>query len=231
MRKALQFNSTLAMLLCMHFLFAQNIVTVTDCNLHGRTRQLPANTSLILKNEPSHPIIGKGSMEFITLTNGIVRFRNTSYHNTLLSSITEFSYSSFVVHRENNLDANFLVLQIDLDGDGRTDNNLEFDPRFQSGAYVAGGFPDQGATEVGVWQTWDLLHGTWWVGPSPDPDEGGEVFSLATSISRHPGARIINDPNIGGGGIRLSAGAPAPFCEHAIEIVRATSIQLHAVHR
>lgn len=197
----------------IQFSIAQEIVTVTDCNLNGWRRQLPPNTSLIFKSEPGQAILGKGSMEFVTLTRNFVRFRNTLYDGTLLLNLTEFSYSCYIKNRENDLDANFVVLQIDLNGDGRTDDNLEFDPRFQTGHYVTGIAPDQGPTKVGVWQTWDLFHGVFWVGPPPrlDPDQGGEVLTLKDYIKRNPTARIINDANTGGGGIRLSAGAPEPI--------------------
>lgn len=36
----------LAMLLTTQLLFSQNVVTVTDCNLNGWVKQLPANTPL-----------------------------------------------------------------------------------------------------------------------------------------------------------------------------------------
>jgi hypothetical protein len=201
-------------ILMTYGLAAQNIVTVTDCNLQGWTRQLQASTSLIFKNEPPAPVLGNGSLEFVTLVSNFGRFRNTNFHNTLLSSLTELSYSCFIQNRENTLDANYLVLQIDKNGDGRTDDRLEFDPRFQTGHYVTGIAPDQGPTIVGVWQTWDALHGGWWIGPAPDPDDGGESFTLATYISRNPTARIVNDAALGGGGIRFSVGAPFPLFAH-----------------
>jgi hypothetical protein len=190
-------------------IFSQNIITVTDCNLNGWVKQITSGTSLVFKTGIGTPPLGKGSLEFASSNVNFVRLRNTVYHNTLLSSITELSYSTYVQNRENNLDVNYIVLQIDKNGDGRTDDNLIFDPRYQNGHYIAGIVPDQGPTLTHIWQTWDMLHGGWWQGPPPrpDPDQGGSIFSLAAYINQNPSAKIINDPAIGGGGIRLTAGA------------------------
>lgn len=185
-----------------------NIVTVTDCNLNGWVKQIPAGTFLAFKNEPDNPILGKGSLEMNTVpVQKNVRLRNTNYNNTLLSSITALGWSSFIAHRENDYDAPFVVLQIDLNDDGVTDNFLEFGPQYQSAPWAV--TPDQGAVVTGKWQTWDMLKGTFWMGPDIDPEHGGAVFSLASYISQHPTAKIINDAAIGGG-IRLSAGGFSP---------------------
>ena len=212
MRKILliQIAVVSAMMLTTQTLYSQNVVTVTDCNLNGWVKQVPANTSLAFKNQPSNPILGKGSLEMITIeVQKNVRLRNANYNNTLLTSITQLGFSSFIDHRENDYDAPFIVLQIDLNGDGTTDNFLEFGPQYQTAPWSTGVASDQGAVKTGIWQTWDVLHGVFWLGPSIDPEHGGAVFNLATYITQHPTARIINDAAIGGG-IRLSAGGFAP---------------------
>ena len=212
MRKILliQFAVVSAMMLTTQTLYSQNVVTVTDCNLNGWVKQVPANTSLAFKNQPSNSILGKGSLEMITIeVQKNVRLRNTNYNNTFLTSITQLGFSSFIDHRENDYDAPFIVLQIDLNGDGTTDNFLEFGPQYQTAPWSTGVASDQGAVVTGTWQTWDVLHGVFWLGPNIDPEHGGAVFNLATYISQHPTARIINDAAIGGG-IRLSAGGFAP---------------------
>ncbi|HSC54528.1 MAG TPA: T9SS type A sorting domain-containing protein [Phnomibacter sp.] len=70
--------------------------------------------------------------------------------------------------------------------------------------------PEQGKTQIGIWQTWDALRGGWFVGPEPidDPDHGGAFFTLAEFAATHPGARIMNDVAKGGAAIRLSVGGP-----------------------
>ena len=212
MRKILSLKSRLVLFILIIYInaFSQNLVTVTDCNLNGWVKQIPANTSLTFKNDPAFPILGKGSLEMITIAAlKNVRLRNTNYNNTLLSTVTAMSFSSFIAHRENDYDAPFVVLQIDLNDDGKTDNFLEFGPQYQSAPWSIGVALDQGAVMVGKWQTWDILHGVFWLGPDIDPEHGGPVFNLATYIAQHPTAKIINDAAIGGG-IRLSAGGFAP---------------------
>ena len=185
----------------------QETIVVTECNLQGWVKQATAGTTLNFKNIDNPPL-GKGMLEFSSPNVNFVRFRSTSYHGTLLSSITEWGYSTFVKQRTNNRDVNFVVVLIDKNNDGRTDDNLVFDPRFQSAPYIKDGMPDQGFAKVGVWQSWDMLKGGWWVGPPPrpDPDQGGSFFTLQQYIQQNPGARIINDPALGGGGIRLTGG-------------------------
>jgi hypothetical protein len=103
----------------------------------------------------------------------------------------------------------YVVFLIDKNGDGRTDDNHVFDSRYQSGQYVVGKFPDQGLTKTGVWKTWDMLNGGWWIGPPPKPDpdmDQNALISLGSYISQNPDAQIINDPALGVGGIRLTAG-------------------------
>lgn len=199
--------------------FSQNVVTVTDCNLNGWVKQTQPGTSLTFKNGVGTPPLGKGSIEFSSPNVNFVRFRNTAYNNTPLSSITEFGYSTYVQNREDNVDVNYVILLIDKNNDGVTDDNLVFDPRYQSQPYTTNHFPDQGKSQVGVWQYWDMLHGLWWPGPppKPDPDHGGPVFTLAEYIAQNPNARIINDPALGGGGIRLTGGAvPGIFAPNFI---------------
>ena len=192
---------------------SQNIVTVTDCNLQGWVKQTQVGTTLLLKNGIAVPPLGKGSIEFSSPNVNFVRFRSTSYHNTLLSTLTEFSYSTYVQNRENNKDVNYVVLLIDKNNDGRTDDNIVFDPRFQSQPYIGNNFPDQGLSIVGAWQTWNMLTGAWWLGPPPrpDPDHGGTLFTLSSYIAQNPNAKIINDAALGGGGIRLTGGAVPPI--------------------
>lgn len=191
--------------------YSQNRVTVTDCNLNGWVKQVvQTNATVTFKNAPPSPLIGKGSLEFST-PQGFVRLRNTQYQHQLLSSFTEFSYSSYIQTRSDDNDAPWIVLQIDLNGDNTSEDVIVFNPEFQTGLFaLAAGVSDQGVTQTKVWQNWDALHGVWWLGPTLDPYQGGAVFSIATYISQKPTARIINDGAGGTGGIRLQAGGPAP---------------------
>ena len=192
--------------------FSQSIITVTNCNLSGWVNQ--QNSASFTTSVPEPPM-NNGTLEFYSPTGTLANFRSTSFHNTLLSSITEFRYSSFIQSRVNTTDNVYVVLQIDRTGDGLEDDRLLFEPRWQSGHYVIGKAPDQGLTINNVWQTWDMLNGIWWLGPPPRPNPdmvGGVYFSLTSYISQYPNAKIVNQLLGGGtGGIRLNIGAPPLF--------------------
>jgi len=195
--------------------FSQTIITVTDCNLQGWVKQPSANTTLQFTLGPSIPPLGKGSLEYFAPDRSQTRIRSTSYHNTLLSSITEFRYSTFIQSRQTNTDNIYVVLQVDRNNDGLTDDNLIFESRWQTGIWVAGILPDQGPEIPNTWQTWDLLHGGWFAGPppNPNPEMGGALFSLASYITKYPTAKIVNQNLAGGtGGIRVNFGCPVGYC-------------------
>lgn len=190
------------------------LVTVTDCNLNGWVDQRNPNTTITFTTGIATPPLKKGSLEFYSPIGSLANFRSTSHHNTLLSSLTEFQYSTFIQNRVNNTDNIYVVLQIDRTGDGLEDDRLLFEPRFQTGSYVAGILRDQGPTVDNIWQTWDMLHGNWWLGtpPRPNPEMDGVYFSLASYVSQNPTAQIVNQFIGGGtGGIRLNVGAPPNF--------------------
>jgi len=196
---------------------AQTILTVTDCNLQGWIKFTAPGNSLAFKSGIGTPPLGQGSLEFKSPSGSFVRFRNNNYHNTALANLTAFSYDTYIQSRGNTRDVNYVVLQIDRTGDGISDDNLVFSPWYQVQPFIGSGFPDQGHTVTGAWQTWDMLHGAWWAGPVPDPDNGGELFTLANYISRNPEAKIVNAAGAQGGGIRLTAGAaPGIFSQNFI---------------
>ncbi|MDQ6755823.1 MAG: hypothetical protein M3004_02715 [Bacteroidota bacterium] len=185
-------------------------VIVTDADLHGWVKE-PKGLALVdFYAGPSTPLLGKGSMRFTSPDKSIGRLRNTQYSGTPLSSITELSYSHFIEQRDSTVDANGLHLLADIDGDGVKDITIIFEPRYQTGKFVAGtSIPDQGNSEKNKWQTWDALHGGWFVFVSTqtDPDHGGVLSSLPDLIKKYPGATIVNDQT-GVGGLRLQAGGP-----------------------
>lgn len=217
------FPNKLLLLVTMLFsksVYSQTIITVTDCNRDGWVDQRNPNTIATFTTGVAESLLGNGSLEYTTLTGALGNFRKESYHNTLLSSLTNFSYSSYIQSRTNYTDNLYVVLQIDRTGDGLEDDRLIFEPRWQTGSWVAGtGLPDQGPTVEQTWQTWDMLNAIWWLGPpnTLNPENGGIYFTLASYINQYPDAKIVNQ-NLGGGfgGIRLNVGSPriAPFTEY-----------------
>ncbi|MEJ7827890.1 MAG: hypothetical protein WKF91_06840 [Segetibacter sp.] len=185
-------------------------VIVSDANMNGWVKNTQPNTLGTVKfvNGPSTPPLGKGSVQLASPDMSFVRLRDTTHSGTLLSSLTELSYSAYVEQRDSTVEMPFIVILVDADGDGKSEHNLVFDPRFQTGKYIRGGFPDQGITKKNVWHTWDALHGVWFFGPFDDQDNGFPPLSLASYTKLYPNATINNDASKGGGAIRLTGGGP-----------------------
>lgn len=194
-------------------------VTVTDCNLQGWVRsQAPgALGTVTFANGPGTPPSGIGSVQFSCPDKKIIRLKNDQFVGTLISNITELSYATYVQTSGAIVDNVFIVLQIDINNDGIVDFPVVFNPVYQTGHFVTGIGPDQGAIQMNTWQTWDFLNGVWWQGPSPDPDHGGVLFTLAAMIDQFPAAKIMGQPN-DGGSIKINGGAPVfagPFIGNA----------------
>lgn len=193
---------------CSTTIFSQSIVTVTNSSLHGWVKEEQYLGNISFTSGPSKPPLQKGSLEFNAPINGngrFVRMRNTGYSGLLLSSITQLSYSTFVQKADSKLDAPFIVLQVDADGDATEDTHMVFNLKFQNPKYTKDtGVKWQGPIRKKVWQTWDALHGAWFTGLEKDPEAGAPMYSLSSFISTHPNARIVNDKS--GGGVRLQAG-------------------------
>ncbi len=185
-------------------------VIVSDANMNGWVKNPAGLATVKFVTPPSTPPLGSSSLQLSTPDRSFGRLRDTTHSGILLSDLTELSYSTYIEQRDSTVDVLFVVLLIDTDGDRKADNNLVFDPRYQTGRFVVGLFPDQGSTKISTWQTWDALHGGWFIGPvlADDPDHGGWYFSLATYSNRYPNATIMNDAAKGGGSIRLSVGGP-----------------------
>ena len=189
---------------------SQSTITVTDCNLNGWVKHILPNTlgTVTFSTGPLNTPLGKGSIKLASPDMSFVRLRNAAYSGTLFSSLTELSYSGYVQQRDSTVEMPFIVMLVDADGDGKSEHNLVFDPRFQTGKYISGGFPDQGTTKEQVWQTWDALHGVWFFGPFDDQDHGFPPLSLADYVRKYPNATINNDAAKGGAAIRLTSGGP-----------------------
>ena len=198
---------------------SSNVLTVTECSLNGwhRSGAVGALGTITFVDGPSTPPLGLGSVRFSSPDKKFIRLKNNDFAGTRLADITELAFSTYVRQSASVVDNLFVVVQIDVNGDGVVDFPVVFNPVYQTGHYAAGVGPDQGVIQLNQWQTWDLLSGLWWKGPTQDPDNGGALFTLATLISQYPDATIVyqgNDP----GSIRLSGSSPVfsgPFIGYA----------------
>lgn len=209
------FAVALTILLAAQELLSQSIVTVTDCNLNGWLKQPVGNSKVGFVTGPLTPPLGKGSLKFyvppgtaLDWPGDFVRFRTGQYSGTLLSSLTELSYQTFVESRDTTVDIPFIVILVDINDDGTAEHNLVFDPRYQNSKFIRGAMPDQGITKEQLWQKWNCLSAGWFFGGTTDadPDHNGPFFTLSEYMSLYPKARIRNDAAKGGPAIRLTAG-------------------------
>ena len=152
------------------------------------------------------PPLGDGSVEFVIGSDGNdeARLSTTLFTGALLSDFTKITYWAYV---DNNLDsqAPYLRLQLDRDGDGLVQDQLFFEPAYQSTGYIKGSMPDQGTITLDTWQQWNALDGCWWsnngyAGLNP----GSNCNSIAVYLASFPNAKIIVDDTIGS--FRIDAG-------------------------
>ena len=141
-----------------------------------------------------------GSAHLATGTNGdeSAQIRNTGYAGTKLSDLTALSYSTYASDW-NGQQLPYLTLNVDSDNDGTLDDQLFFEPPFQTPTSGNPLLPDQGAEMLDTWQTWNALAGGWYSDTFASPGTG--VLPLADYIAAHPDAVILTPA--GPGGVRL----------------------------
>jgi hypothetical protein len=192
-------------------------VDVSNDHQNGWEIQATNGSAISFVNGPATPPCGIGSAQFTVgpSTNGqydtAAQLRNTKYAGTLLSDLTAMSYSTFVTRNNGGQNGNgsqavYIMLNVDLNGDGVTDDLLFFEPAYQM--YYQSN--PQAPLAPLVWQTWDAFHGGWYAidaatGNATYGGPGTNVAPLAGYIAANPGARIVNG-STGLGGVRLVAG-------------------------
>jgi len=177
---------------------------------------------------PGVPPMGAGSAELKvgSDTGGIDRadLRNKNYHGTLLSTLTEITYWTYITANSGCV-APYVLLSVDVDADGvfnpggGIDDGLFFEPCYQTGTYVTDP-PSQvipvqngGVVATGTWQKWDALNGGWWsnnyggAGGPPLTTMPAYLARLASLGYANP--KIANTDNCLGG-VRLRVGPGPP---------------------
>jgi hypothetical protein len=193
-------------------------VVVTPANLNGWTvHEVPTQTDVDFVNGPATPPLGVGSAQLsIASTPGAgdlaAQLRNPNYAGTKLSDLTALSYSTYVQQFGSGGQAPYLILNIDLDNNGTIDDQLFFEPVYQSGTYSTVDpsitIPDQcpGVTNcvaLNTWQTWNALAGGWW--SLNAATFGPPLTTIEQYVADNPDATIVNSTS-GAGGVRIVAG-------------------------
>jgi hypothetical protein len=116
----------------------------------------------------------------------------------------------------------YLMLTLDTNNDGVEDDTIVFEPLYQNG--YRSDIPNQGPTQIGMWQRWNAVVGGWWsvhglAGAGP----GINVKTLPEILAAAPSARIVQANTIPAAGLRVVLGVRnAP--DHLIGSVDGLSI-------
>jgi hypothetical protein len=187
----------LGLLTCMTAT-ATAATVVTPNSLNGWLPQdsFPSGTAQF-EDGPGTPPLGSGSLELNVGSAGYATplIRTDNFGLVRLDALTALSYSTYVDAFGDGAGerAPYILIDLDLDGDNQIDDQLFFDPAYQSTPVA-----------LDTWQTWDALNGGWWSHNNiADAGPGADVKTLAEYLAVAPDARIRSTSS---GTFRLMAG-------------------------
>jgi hypothetical protein len=177
---------------------------------------------------PATPPLGVGSAHLATPapsaapdpsnpgSGGAAAIATEGFDNTPLSALTALSYHAYMANNGpvNNQQFPYLALSIntgnvDNSGDSGADANmidtLFFEPPYQQPSTGNASLPDQGATVLNQWQSWNALEGGFWDNLGIG-NPGTGVMPLSTFVADFPNATIQNGGLPGLGGVALQVG-------------------------
>src|SRR2546421_837772 len=142
---ALIITATLAIAFALTaYAASSTTLTVTPTSLQGWQIQGDPGTSVTFVDGPSTPPLGSGSVRMQIPANGdlFTNLRQPNYAGTPLANLTTLNYYTYVT---NNVDgqAPYLILNVDTDNDGISDDRLFFEPVYQNGTYSGDTVPNQ----------------------------------------------------------------------------------------
>lgn len=181
---------------------------VTPTNMDGWAENETGSSTVTFENGPGTPPLGTGSAEFRVDATGATaaQLRNDQYDGLLLSNITALSYSTYVEFN-NNEQAVYIILNVDYDGNGTSDDLLFFEPVYQDASFCSF---DQGNVALNTWQDWDAAQGCWWsLNGTAGATPGTGVKTLSQILAVEPDAAIAVSTNPTGA-VRLVAGFGGP---------------------
>lgn len=162
-------------------------VLVTPTHLAGWDITTSGTAVVDFENGPATPPLGTGSLEF-NLTSGTdtATVCNDNVSGVLISDLTNLRYSTFVTSASTN-QTPYLVLNVDLDGNGSTDDRLFFEPNLQTSQTV----------QLGIWQSWSALGGLWWSEDGTGSATQASPKSLSTILAAYGSATAtVSDDGI-----------------------------------
>lgn len=183
------------------------VVTPTDLaswQLRHGSCGAPTTGNQTFEAGPASPPLGSGSLQISVGSNGdsFETFRHSGLNGTRLSDLTSLSYSSYTEVDGLGGQAIYLILAVSTTGGNVVDDQLFFEPVYQSGHNAS--IPAQGPLVATLWQSWDALRGGWWsVNGFAGAGPGSNVRTLADYAAAFPAASLVDGSS---GGIRLSTG-------------------------
>jgi hypothetical protein len=144
----------------------------------------------IVNSTPQTPPLGTGSLEYREGADGntFLQARNRNYNGLPLASITQLRYSTLVQQTGSGGQAPYLNILVDWDGNGTADDQLFFEPVYQTGTYSGATVPNQGDVTEDEWQTWNARIGGWWALSAGT--FGPPLVTWDSYVAAHPTARF-----------------------------------------
>ena len=197
---------------------ACSTVVVTAANPSGWAFRVtaPNGAGEYVEPAPATPPAGQGAAYLFTgdadsggaSGDESSQLRNGNYAGTLLSNITSMNYCTYV-QQWNGSQAPYIILNVDIDGNGTTDDLLFFEPEYSNGAYNPA-IPAQAAPTTNTWQCWDALNGGWYsVNGFNSSGPGTNVQTFSDLVAAYPATASIAAGTGTTGAVRVLVGFAA----------------------
>ena len=205
---------------------AASVIDVTPSNMgswafsnadgNGVTGGNPTGSGSMVAGPGTAPL-GIGSANLATGDgtvggDGAELLSDTEFAGLALGSITSLSYSTYDTLNNGQ---QFPYLSLEVETPGGVYDQLFFEPPYQTPGAGNPSLPDQGATTIDTWQTWNALEGGWWDNSGTCGSGGSGVVSFSSCVT------ALNDPTIvnsfgsagvldGVGGVQFAVGFASP---------------------
>jgi hypothetical protein len=169
------------------------------------TKTGTASSSLVTGPAPAP--LGDGSVRLAVGANGeaAAQARTDTYAGTALADLTHLSYDSFVSVDGAGGQAPYLLFNIDLDGNGTTDDQIFYEPVYQTSSFCPAN--PKPAIALNTWQSQNALTGCWWsVNGIAGATPGVGVKTLAQYLAVEPDAALASGTSDASGAVRIVAG-------------------------
>jgi hypothetical protein len=199
-------------------------VVVTPGNTQGWQPQTSGTSTVTFEQGPGTPPLGTGSVELSVGANGggAAQLRNPNFAGAPLGNLSALNYWTYVDQDGIGGQAPYIILNVDYDGNGTSDDLLFFEPVYQTAVFCPSN--PQPALLLDAWQQWNAMGGCWWsVNNTAGAGPGTNVKPLSVILAAQPNAALATT-GAGTGAVRIVAGFGAGAWENFIGNVDAFTI-------